>query len=139
MDAPSPFKQGSTTLEQAFGLKEAAFCAISQLSPDASSERATPPPSDGSMNVFEKQDPTTPMDRAVSAPALKRSRHSSHTSSDLRAPHRRFGRSLDKSLPQKMPHSKVKNEQSRARKRERSSSEERGILPQHHNAALCVC
>lgn len=139
MDARSPFKQGSTTLEQAFGLNEAAFCATSQLSPDASPGRATLPPSDGSINVFEKQDLTTPVDRAVAAPALKRSRHYSHTSADLRAPPRRFGRSLNKSLPLEVPPNKVQNEQPRPRKRERSSSAERNILPQHHNAALCVC
>uniref|UniRef100_A0A3Q1HX25 PPM-type phosphatase domain-containing protein n=1 Tax=Anabas testudineus TaxID=64144 RepID=A0A3Q1HX25_ANATE len=125
-DAPAPFKQGSTTLEQALGLYEAAFCAASQLLPDTNSGRATSPPCDGSMNVFEKQDSTTPVDCAVSAPALKRSRHSSHTHSD-----RRPGRSLNKGLPPKI--------RSRGRKRERSSSEERSILPQRHNAALCVC
>lgn len=137
MDATSPFKQGSITLEQAFGLNEADFCATSQPSPDASCGRATSPPSDGSVNVFEKQVPTTPMDRAV--PALKRSRQSSHASTNVGAPPHRFSRSLNKSLAQKISPSKSQNEQSRARKRERSSSEERGILPQHHNAALCVC
>lgn len=139
-NAPYPFKDSSTALEQAFGLYEAAFCATAQLLPDVDCVRATQPPSDGSVNVFEKQDSTTQMDPATSAPPLKRSRRSPHIAPKLQAPHRRFGRSPNKSSPHKTPHSKVQSEQSHqthAQKRERSSSEE--VLPQQHNAALCVC
>ncbi|XP_022072560.1 protein phosphatase 1D-like isoform X1 [Acanthochromis polyacanthus] len=140
-NALSPFKERPTTLEQAFGLYEAAFCATTQLLPDVDSVRATLPPSDGSVNVFEKQEPTTQMDCSASPP-LKRSRRCSSASPDLKGPHRRLGRSPNKSLSQKTPHGQTPSEQSRqtrAQTRERSSSEERGILPQHHNAALCVC
>ncbi len=142
MNALSPSKESSTTLEQAFGLYEAAFCATAQLLPDVDSVRATLPPSDGSVNAFETQDSTTQMDCASSAPPLKRSRRSPHSPPELRGPHRRPGRSSNKGFPQKTPHSNVQSEQSRqtrAQKRERSSSEERSILSQHHNSALCVC
>lgn len=142
LSAPSPFKDSSTVLEQAFGLYEAAFCATAQLLPDVDSVRATLPPSDGSVNVFEKQDLTTQMDCAASAPPFKRSRRPPHTPTERRGPHRRLGRSSNKSFPQEMPHNNVENEQtqqSHAQKGERSSSEECGILPQHHNSALCVC
>lgn len=139
-NAPSPFKERSTTLEQAFGLYEAAFCATAQLLPDVDCVRVTQPPSDGSANVFEKQDSTTQMDPATSAPPLKRSRRSPHIAPKLRAPRRRIGRSPNKSCPSKTPHGKVQNEQSRqtrAQKREKSSSEE--VRSQQHKAALCVC
>lgn len=139
VEAPSPFHQGSTALEQAFGLYEAAFCATPLLLPDANSLRATPPPPDGSANVFEKQDSTTSADYEVSSPASKRSRHSSRVAPD---PQRRPGRPPGESLPQKMPRSEAQSPQlrhTRAQKGERSSPEEHSILPQHHNAALCVC
>ncbi|XP_029030353.1 protein phosphatase 1D-like [Betta splendens] len=140
VEAPSPFHQGSPALEQAFGLCEAAFCATSLLLPDANSVRAPPPPPDGSANVFEKQDSTTSVDCELSPPSAKRRRHPSYPDPD--APQRRLGRSPSKSLPQKMPRSEAPNEplrHTRAQKGERSSPEERSILPQHHNAALCVC
>ncbi|KAI3373525.1 hypothetical protein L3Q82_022119 [Scortum barcoo] len=141
VSALSPSKDSSTILEQAFGLYEAAFCATAQLLPDVDPVRATLAPSDGSVNVFETQDSTTQMDCAAPAPPpLKRSRRSPHSPPELRGPHRRPGRSSSsKAFPQKTPHSDVQSEQSRqtrAQKRERSSSEERGILPQHHNSAL---
>lgn len=142
MSASSPFKESSTALEQAFGLYEAAFCATAQLLPDVLSGRATLPASEGSVNVFEKQDSTTQMDCATSAPPLKRSRRSPHTPPELRGPPRRLGRSSNKGFPQKAPHSNVQSEQSRqtrAQKREGSSSEECSILPQHRSSALCVC
>ncbi|XP_018547527.1 protein phosphatase 1D isoform X1 [Lates calcarifer] len=142
VNAPSPFRESSTSLEQAFGLYEAAFCATAQLLPDIDSVRASQPPSDGSENVFEKQDSTTQMDCGTSAPPLKRSRRSPHTPPELERPHRRLGRPPNKGLPQKTPHSKAPSEQShqtRAQKRERSSSEERSVLSEHHNSALCVC
>uniref|UniRef100_A0A3B5AMQ9 Protein phosphatase 1D-like n=1 Tax=Stegastes partitus TaxID=144197 RepID=A0A3B5AMQ9_9TELE len=140
-NAPSPFKERPTALEQAFGLYEAAFCATTQLLPDVDSVRATLPPAEGSVNVFETQDPTTQMD-CTTSPPLKRSRRCSSASPELKGPARRLGRPPNKSLSQKTPHSKIPSEQSRqtrAQNRERSSSEERGILAQHHNAALCVC
>lgn len=136
-NAPFPFKESSTTLEQAFGLYEAAFCATAQVLPDVDCMRVSQPPSDGSANVFEKQDSTTQMDPATSAPPLKKSRRSPHMTPKLQAPHRR----LSKSSPHKTPQSTVvqseQSRQTRAQKRERSSSEE--VLPQQHNAALCVC
>lgn len=142
LSALSPFKDSSTTLEQAFGLYEAAFCATAQLLPDVDSVRAALPPADGPVNVFEKQDSTTQTDCAASAPPLKRSRRSPHTPPELRGPQRRLGRSGNKSFPHAAPHSNVQSEQTRqtrAQKGERSSSEERSMLPQRHNSALCVC
>lgn len=135
----SPFKESSMALEQAFGLYEAASCAAAQLLPDVDSVRATLPPSDGSVNDFEKQDSTTQMDRATPAPPLKRSRRSPHTPPELRCPPRRLGWSSNKSFPQKTTHSNVQSESRQTRAQKRSSSEESSILPQHHNAALCVC
>lgn len=143
VSAPSPFKDSSTALEQAFGLYEAAFCATAQLLPDADAVRATLPPSDGSSSVFEKQDSTTQMDCATSAPPLKRSRRSPHTPPELRGPHRRLGRPASgKGFQPETPRSNAQSEQTRqtrAQKGERSSSEERGILPQRRTSALCVC
>lgn len=142
VNAPSPFKESSTALEQAFGLYEAAFCATAQLLPDVDSVRATLPPSDGSVNVFEKQDSTTQMDCAASTPPLKRSRRSPHAPPERRGPHRRLGQSSSKSFPQETPNNTAQSEptqQSHAQKGERGSSEECSILPQHRNSALCVC
>lgn len=143
VSAPSPFKERSTALEQAFGLYEAAFCATAQLLPDVDSVSAALPPSDGSVNVFEKQDSTTQMDcAAASAPPLKKSRRSPLTPPELRGPQRRLGRSSNKNFPQETPHSNVQSEQTRqthAQRGERGSSEESSILPQRHNSALCVC
>lgn len=133
--SPCPFKDSSTALEQAFGLYEAAFCATAQLLPDVDSVRATLPPSDGSVNVFEKQDSTTQIDcEASPPPPLKRSRCSPHAPPELGGLCRRPGRSSNKSVPQETPDSDAKSDQSS----QRSSSEERSIL-QHHNSALCVC
>lgn len=141
LTAPSPFHESCTTLEQAFGLYEAAFCATAQLLPDVDSVRAPLPSSDGSVNVFEKQDSTTQMDCAASAPPFKRFRRSSHTPPELRGPHRRSGRPSSKGFSQEeLPHSDVQSEQTHeTQNAEKSSSEERGILPQRHNSALCVC
>ncbi|XP_030602848.1 protein phosphatase 1D-like [Archocentrus centrarchus] len=138
LNVPSPFKESSTTLEQAFGLYEAAFCATTQLLPDIDSVGDALRPPDHSATVFEKQDSTTQMDCATSSPPLKRSRRCSHVSPELR--HRRLGRPPSKSLSPKTPHGETETEQSlQTQSRERSSSEERSILSQHHNAALCVC
>lgn len=140
LNVPSPFKESSTTLEQAFGFYEAAFCATTQLLPDIDSVGDALPPSDDSANVFEKQDSTTQMDCATSPPPIKRSRRCSHVSPELKGPHRRLGRPPNKGLSPKTPRGETENEQSlQTQSRERSSSEERSILSQHHNAALCVC
>ncbi|XP_035482149.2 protein phosphatase 1D-like isoform X1 [Scophthalmus maximus] len=142
VSAPSGFRQSSTALERAFGLYEAAFCATAQLLPDADSVGVTLPASVGSQKVYEKQASTTQMDRGTSAPQSKRSRRSLHTQPELEGPRRLPGCSPDKGPPQAEPPSKAPSEQSRetrAQKRERSSSEERTVLSQHHNAALCVC
>lgn len=139
MNASSPFKESSTALEQAFGLYEAAFCATAQLLPDVDSVGAALLPSDGSVNVFEKQDSTTQMDCAAPSPPLKRSRRSPHTPPELRGPPRRLGRSSNKSFPQATPHSDEQSESRQTRTQKRSSSEESSVLPQHHSAALCVC
>ncbi|XP_069002930.1 protein phosphatase 1D-like isoform X2 [Embiotoca jacksoni] len=128
VNAPFPFKHSS--LEQAFGLYEAAFCATTQLLPDVDSVRATLPPSDGPVNFFEKQDPSTQMDCAASVPPLKRSRRCLG-----RPPNKRW----DKKKTQNSKTQSEQSRQTRAQSKERSSSEERGILPQQHNAALCVC
>lgn len=137
-DAPYTFKQRCASLEQALGLYEAAFCDSTQPLPDVDSVRATPSPSDASVNVFEKQDPTTQIDCASCAPPLKRSRRYPQSPPELKGPHRRLGRPPNKTLSQKTPHGKIQSEQSHP-KREMSSSEEGTILSQHHNAALCVC
>lgn len=138
LNVPSPFKESSTALEQAFGLYEAAFCASTQLSPDSDSAGDASPPPDDSATVFEKQDSTTQMDRAASPPPFKRSRRCPHVSPELRQ--RRLGRPPSKSLPPETAHGKAGTEQSlQTQSRGRSSSEDRGILSQHHNAALCVC
>lgn len=135
VNAPSPFKERSTSLEQAFGLYEAAFCATAQLFPDVDdSVGAALSPSDGSVNVFEKQDSTTQMDCAASAPPLKRSRRSPRTPPELAGPHRQLCQPSNQTFPQE---THVQSEQTQ--KGERSSSEEHSILPQHHNSALCVC
>lgn len=80
------------------------------------------------------------MDCATSPPPIKRSRRCSHVSPELKGPHRRLDRPPNKGLSPKTPHGETENEQSlQTQSRERSSSEERSILSQHHNAALCVC
>lgn len=142
LDAPCPFKDSSRTLEQAFGLYEATFCATTQLLPDAETVRTTLPPSDGSVNVFEKQDPTTQMDCATSAAPLKRSRRSSHRPHELKGPYCWLGQPPNKSLSQKTVCSKTESEQplqSHDENTGTSSSEEDGIPPQRHTSALCVC
>lgn len=133
--APSPFQGGSSALEQAFGLYGAAFCATAQLLPNTDSVRASPPASDGSGSFFEKLDSRTQTDSAASLPPYKRSRHCQHTAPDLRGPH------LWPCQPSRglFEGADVQSKQTSAQKGERSSSEEQGILPQHHNSALCVC
>ncbi|XP_037543986.1 protein phosphatase, Mg2+/Mn2+ dependent, 1Db [Nematolebias whitei] len=138
LNAPSPFKHRSTPLEQAFGLYEAAFCTTTQLLPDTDS---TPCPPDGPVNVFEKQDPTTQMVSATSAPLWKRSCHSLHRPHELKGSYHRLGRPPNKRLSKKALHSKKGSEQSvqsHDQNTETSSPKEGGILPQHHNSALCV-
>ncbi|XP_068572510.1 protein phosphatase 1D-like isoform X1 [Cebidichthys violaceus] len=123
-DAPSPFKDSSTALWRAFGLYEAASGASAQLLPDSDSVRAALPPSDGSVNDFEKQDSATQMDCAAPAPPFKRPRRSLHTPAEPRG---RLSRSSSKSLPQETPDSDVQSERS---SQKTSSSEESSILPQ---------
>ncbi|KAM4545111.1 protein phosphatase 1D-like [Odontesthes bonariensis] len=137
----APFKDSSRTLEQAFGLYEATFCATTQLLPDADTVRATLPASDGSASIFEKQDPTTQTDCPTPTPPLKRLRGSSHRPPELRGPSRRLGPSPNKSLSQKTFHIEAESEQSlrsHDQNTEPSSSEEDGTQSQHHNSALCV-
>lgn len=139
MNAPSPFNDSSTSLEQAFGLYKAAFCATAQLLPDVDSVGAALPPSEGSANVFEKQDSTTQTDCDASAPPVKRSRRSPHTHPELRGSHCHFCQSSNKRFPQGTHTQSEQAHQTHAQKGERGSSEEHSILPQHHSSALCVC
>lgn len=139
-NTPSLFSECPANLEQKTGLCGAAFCATSYLPPDAL--RGTPPPSDDPVNVFENEDPRTPVPSATSSPPLKRPRRSPHSSTEPRTPHCRLTRSPNKSSPPRTPHSRAHNEQTcqrRAQKRQKSSSDVCNILPQHHKAALCVC
>lgn len=137
LNASSPFKESSTTLEQALGLYEAAFSDTAQLLTDDKSDQAALPSSEGSVNVFEKQDLTTPTDCLAPALPFKRLRRCPHaTTTVLRGSRRRIG----KGLSQKTPRSKKPSEQSReSQSRERSLSEESVVLSQHSNSALCVC
>lgn len=135
-DVPSPFKDCSTSLENSFGGRyEATFCAPAQLLPDAESVGTTLPTSDTSVNVFEKQhDSTAEVERDVSAPPTKKSRHCPHTPSDLRGLH------LQPHLSSERVSEEAQDEQASqkaAEMGESSSSEEQAILPQH--SALCVC
>lgn len=130
-DVPSPFKDCSTSLEESFGGRyEAAFCASAQLSPDAESARTTPPASDASVNVFEKQASAAEAERDVSTPPLKKSRHCP----DVR------GAPLEPRLSSERDPEAVRDQltsQKATERGESSSTEEQGILPQH--SALCVC
>ncbi|XP_076025022.1 protein phosphatase 1D-like isoform X2 [Genypterus blacodes] len=118
--ASSVFGECPTTLRQTVGLWDAAFCANSQ--PDVDTARSTPPPSDGSMNLLEKQDSSSQMDSATSPPLLKRPRRIAQAASEFAA--------------QRTPRRKV---QSRAQQTERSSPVEPDAVPQNHNSAMCVC
>ncbi|CAB1451821.1 unnamed protein product [Pleuronectes platessa] len=100
---PSRFRASCTALEQALGLHEAASSATPQLLPDNDSVGATLSSSHASEKVYEKQDPTTPMDCGASAPPPKRSRRSPHTPPEL------DGRSPDNVLPPNTPCSKAPN------------------------------
>uniref|UniRef100_A0A3B5L681 Protein phosphatase, Mg2+/Mn2+ dependent, 1Db n=1 Tax=Xiphophorus couchianus TaxID=32473 RepID=A0A3B5L681_9TELE len=114
LEAPSPFTESSRTLEQAFGLYEAAFCATTQLLPEADS---TLRPADRSTNVFEKQDPSsTQVDCDDSAPPSKKPCRSSSRAPELK--------DSEQSL--------------QPNNAESGPSEDGGILPQHASA-LCVC
>lgn len=132
---PPPFKDCSTSLGEWFGgWNEAAFCAPAQLVPDAESVRTTLPASDASANVVEKQDSTAEVERDVSAPPAKKSRHCPHTPPGLRGP------CLQPHLSSERVPEEVQDElatQKAAEMGENSSSEEQGILQQH--SALCVC
>lgn len=134
-DVPSPFKDCSMSLEESFGGRyEAAFCAPAQLLPDAESVRTTLPAPDASVNVFEKQDSTAEVERNVSAPPAKKSRHCPHTRPDLRGPLCQSHLSSEE-VPEE-GQDKLASQKA-AEMGENSSSEEQGILPQH--SALCVC
>ncbi|XP_054899327.1 protein phosphatase 1D-like isoform X1 [Poeciliopsis prolifica] len=137
LDPPSPFTESSRTLEQAFGLYEAAFCATTQLLPDADS---TLHPADRSTNGFEKQDPSsTQMDCDDSAPPSKKPCRSSSRAPELKGPNTRLGGSPSKGCLQKKLHGKANIEQSlQPNNAESDPSEDGGILPQHASA-LCVC
>lgn len=134
-DVPAPFKDCSTSLEESFGGRyEAAFCAPAQLVPDAESVRTTLPASDASVNVFEKQDSTAEVERDVSAPPAKKSRHCPHTPPELRGPRLQPHLSSER-VPEELQDEQAS--QKAAKMGEESASEEQGILPQH--SALCVC
>uniref|UniRef100_A0A3B3VQJ1 Protein phosphatase, Mg2+/Mn2+ dependent, 1Db n=1 Tax=Poecilia latipinna TaxID=48699 RepID=A0A3B3VQJ1_9TELE len=137
VEAPSPFTESSRTLEQAFGLYEAAFCATTQLLPEADS---TLRPADRSTNVFEKQDPSsTQAECDDSAPPSKKLCRSSSRAAELKGPSTRLGGSPGKGCSQKKLHGKTDSEQSpQPDDAESGSSEDGGILPQHASA-LCVC
>lgn len=133
-DVPSPFKDCATSLGESFGGRyEASFCAPALLLP-AESVRTMLPASDASVNVFEKQDSTAEVERDVSAPPAKKSRHCPHTAPDLRGPH------LQPHLSSERVPEAVQDElasQKAAEMGENGSSDEQGILAQH--SALCVC
>uniref|UniRef100_A0A3B5L685 Protein phosphatase, Mg2+/Mn2+ dependent, 1Db n=1 Tax=Xiphophorus couchianus TaxID=32473 RepID=A0A3B5L685_9TELE len=137
LEAPSPFTESSRTLEQAFGLYEAAFCATTQLLPEADS---TLRPADRSTNVFEKQDPSsTQVDCDDSAPPSKKPCRSSSRAPELKGPNTWLGGSPSKGCSQKKLHGKTDSEQSlQPNNAESGPSEDGGILPQHASA-LCVC
>lgn len=134
-DVPPPFKDCSTSLEESFGGRyQAAFCASAQLSPDAESARTTPPASDASVNVFEKQDSAAEAECDVSTPPLKKSRHCPRAPPDLR------GAPLEPRLSSERDPEEVRDQltsQKATERGESSSTEEQGILPPH--SALCVC
>lgn len=98
-NAPSPFTDGSTSLEQAFGLYEPAFYTAAVAS-------------DGSANVFEKQDPSS-------------------AQADCASP-------SSSPPPPPPPVKRSRSDQSHEGQKG-DSPEEHSILSQHHNSALCVC
>lgn len=124
MTVPSSLKGSSVSLGQTLGLYEAAFCAAPQPFSDSGGTR---PHSPEELHD-EKQALPTQIDCTFSGPPLKRSRRSSHSTTELTP--RRAGRS-SKSLHQKTPLNEVQSEQSHDNV-EKSSSEECTILPQHH-------
>lgn len=129
-NASSLLKQRTKTLEQAFGVYEAAFCATAHDLPDVDSAGTTPSPLDGPLNVFQKQDSAIHVDRtSESASSLKRSHRTLHITpeDDQR------GKSPDRNLPHKTPRSK--SEQScEIHKRDNDNTAGR----QQHKAFLCV-
>lgn len=136
LEGPSPFTESSRTLEQAFGMYEAAFCATTQLLPVAESALR---PANDSQDVFEKQDSSsTQVDCDDSAPPSKKLRRASPRPPELKCP--KLGGSPSKSFSQKKLHGKMdKSGQSPESTGEGSGpSEDGGILPQH-TSALCVC
>ncbi|MED6275004.1 Protein phosphatase 1D [Characodon lateralis] len=137
-EASSAFTQSSQTLEQALGLYEAAFCATAQLLPDTNS---TLRPADDSVDVFEKQDPSsTQLDCDGSAPPSKKPCRSSPRPPELNGPNTWLGGLPIKGCSQKKLHGKTDREQSlESNDAESGSSEDGGILPQHNTSALCVC
>ncbi|XP_077403466.1 protein phosphatase, Mg2+/Mn2+ dependent, 1Db isoform X1 [Vanacampus margaritifer] len=124
-NASSLLKQHTKTLEQAFGVYEAAFCATAHVLPGVDSTGATLPP----LNVFQKQDSAVHDRTSESASPLKRSHRSPHAAPE----DGQRGQSPDKSLPHKTPRSK--SEQScEIHKRESDNT----AVPQQHKAFLCV-
>ncbi|XP_028323246.1 protein phosphatase 1D-like isoform X2 [Gouania willdenowi] len=131
----SPFPgESSTSLERALGLYEASFCASTQLGPNVDS------PADTSVIIFEKQDQTT-QTNCLSTPPPPTSKRPcrcphTHTPVQMKGPPRRRGRQPPKPTPHIKKQSKLSEQTANG---ERGSSEESSILPQQHNAALCVC
>ncbi|TNN86765.1 Protein phosphatase 1D [Liparis tanakae] len=134
--APSPFRDSTAALWQAFGLHEAASGAPPQLLPD--SYHAARPPSDATANHFEKQDSATPMGCAAPSPPLKRPRRSPHAG--LRGPPGRLGRSPIKRPLHVTPGVNLQSQRpGQTRGQAMSSSEDSGLLPRRHSSSLCVC
>ncbi|XP_038145129.1 protein phosphatase 1D-like isoform X1 [Cyprinodon tularosa] len=136
-ESPSPFTESSQTLEQAFGLYEAAFCATTQLLPDASSPLH---PADLSSDVFEKQDPSsTHMDSDCSAPPSKMPCRSCPRPPDFKGANTRLGGLPNKGSSLKKLQGKADSEQSlQSNDAKSGTSEDGGIRPQH-TSTLCVC
>lgn len=124
LTVPSSFKGSSVSLEQTLGLYEAAFC----VAPQSFSDRGgTLLPSLEELQD-EKQVLPTQIDSTSPGPPLKRSRCSSHSTTE---PTPCSAGRPSKSLHQKTPPNEVQSELTHE-KVERSSSEECTILPQHH-------
>ncbi|XP_061608164.1 protein phosphatase, Mg2+/Mn2+ dependent, 1Db isoform X2 [Phyllopteryx taeniolatus] len=129
-NASSLLKQRSKTLEQTFGLYEAAFCATAHVFPDVDSAGAALSPLDGPLNVFQKQDSAIRVDRtSESSSPLKRSQRSPHVGPE----DHQCDQSPDKCLPHKTP--RDKSEQLCENHNRESDNT---AVQQQHKAFLCV-
>ncbi|XP_061660135.1 protein phosphatase 1D-like isoform X1 [Syngnathoides biaculeatus] len=133
-NASSLLKQRSKTLEQAFGVYEAAFCATAHVLPDVDSagspDSTLSSPLDGPLNVFQKPDSAIRVDwTSESSSPLKRSQRSPHIGPEG---HQR-GQSPDKSLPHKTP--RGKSEQLCENHKQESDNT---AVQQQRKAFLCV-